>query len=287
MSTTTTEIVEKIEQATVVSGFAKRNANKERIEQEEKELEELKAQNVEEPDELDEPAYGVEDKTFKKRYGDLRRHSQKKETELQNQLDELKRQLSASTKKEIKYPKSEDELETWMRQYPDVAQIVETIAMKKMHEQSTEYESKFKEIDAMKQTALKERAVAELLNLHPDFIEIKESDDFEEWTEQQPTLIQDALWHNETDALSAARAIDLYKADRGISKKKSSSKKDAAKSIGAISGNSSPSNSGKEGYLRESEVDKWSIDEYENRKDEIAEAINKDKFIYDLRGGAR
>jgi len=67
MSTTTTEIVEKIEQATVVSGFAKRNANKERIEQEEKELEELKAQNVEEPDELDEPAYGVEDNRKKKR----------------------------------------------------------------------------------------------------------------------------------------------------------------------------------------------------------------------------
>jgi len=41
MSTTTTEITKKVEQVKVASGFAKRNANKKRIEDEEAELAEL------------------------------------------------------------------------------------------------------------------------------------------------------------------------------------------------------------------------------------------------------
>lgn len=101
MSTTTTEMATKVEQVKVASGFAKRNANKERIEAEEKELEELRKANMpsadsedSQDDEAGEPE-GAEEKTFKKRYGDLRRHAQKKETELQDQIDELRTQLEA------------------------------------------------------------------------------------------------------------------------------------------------------------------------------------------------
>jgi methylphosphotriester-DNA--protein-cysteine methyltransferase len=160
------------------AGFMKRNANKERIEQEEKEMEELLNLNEETEEEQEEDSdsvddgrepEGAEEKTFKKRYGDLRRHAQKKEQDLQKQIDELRTQLEASTKKEIKYPKSEEELGQWMTQYPDVAKIVETIAMKKAHEQASEFESKFKQIDDMKAEAMREKAEAELMRLHPDF----------------------------------------------------------------------------------------------------------------------
>ena len=51
MSTTQTEITEKVEQVTVVSGFAKRNANKKRIEEEEAELAELMKAKEEAPEE--------------------------------------------------------------------------------------------------------------------------------------------------------------------------------------------------------------------------------------------
>ena len=216
------------------AGFMKRNANKERIEQEEKEMEELlKAQRgneeeqEEDSDSVDdgrEPE-GAEEKTFKKRYGDLRRHAQKKEQDLQKQIDELRTQLEASTKKEIKYPKSEEELGQWMTQYPDVAKIVETIAMKKAHEQASEFESKFKQIDEMKAEAMREKAEAELMRLHPDFDAIRDSDEFHDWVEEQPKWVQDALYDNDNDAVSAARAIDLYKSDKGIKAKKPSSNK--------------------------------------------------------------
>jgi hypothetical protein len=278
------------------AGFMKRNANKERIEQEEKEMEELlKAQRgneeeqEEDSDSVDdgrEPE-GAEEKTFKKRYGDLRRHAQKKEQDLQKQIDELRTQLEASTKKEIKYPKSEEELGQWMTQYPDVAKIVETIAMKKAHEQASEFESKFKQIDEMKAEAMREKAEAELMRLHPDFDTIRDSDEFHDWVEEQPKWVQDALYDNDNDAVSAARAIDLYKSDKGIKAKKSSSNKEAAKSIGTRGERNSPDTDDTKSYIRESQIARMSSQEYEKREDEIAEAIRTGKFIYDVSGSAR
>lgn len=294
MSTTTTEMTEKVEQVKVVSGFGKRNANKKRIEEEEAELARL-MDETEQPEQADaeqvddgpEPET-AEEKTFKKRYGDLRRHAQKKEGELQSQVDELRAQLEASTKQQIQYPTSEAELESWMEQYPDVAKIVETIAMKKAHEQTSEFESKFREIDEMRMEAVKEKAEAELMRLHPDFNDIRDDDAFHNWVDEQPKWVMDALYHNDSDAMSASRAIDLYKADMGISKKPTSnSNKEAAKAVGTRTQRSSPEQDGKAGILRESEVNKWSADEFERRQDEIALAIQEDRFILDMSGGAR
>ena len=294
MSTTTTEMATKVEQVKVASGFAKRNANKKRIEEEEAELEALVKENrgeqeatEESIDDGPEPT-SAEEKTFKKRYGDLRRHSQKKEGDLQKQIDELKLQLEASTKQEIQYPKSEGELEAWMEKYPDVAKIVETIAMKKAHEQASEFESKFKAIDEMKMEAQREKAEAELMRLHPDFEDIRETDEFHNWVEEQPKWVQDALYDNDADAISAGRAIDLYKADMGIAtKKKSSNDKDAAKAIGTRSERSSPESDETKSYIKESDVNRMTAQQYEKNADTIAEAIRTGKFIYDLSGSAR
>jgi hypothetical protein len=294
MSTTTTEMTKKVEQVKVASGFAKRNANKKRIEEEEAELAELINAKDKAPEEINEETddgpepESAEERTFKKRYGDLRRHAQKKESELQQQIDELRLQLEASTKKEIQYPKSEDELTEWMEKYPDVAQIVETIAMKKAHEQASEFESKFKAIDEMKLEAQREKAEAELMRIHPDFEEIRETDQFHNWVEEQPKWVQDALYDNDADAVSAARAIDLYKADMGITgKKKSSANKDAAKAIGTRSERSAPEGDESKSYIKESDIARMSAAQYEKIADDVAEAIRTGKFIYDLSGSAR
>ena len=163
----------------------------------------------------------------------------------------------------------------WMEQYPDVAKIVETIAMKKAHEQAAEYESKFKQIDEMRTEAQREKAEAELVRLQPDF-------------EEQPRWVQDALYDNGDDAMSASRAIDLYKADMGITTKNKSSKaKDAAKAIGTRSKGSTPDNNRTKGQIKESDVNRMTTQEYEKAADEIAESIRTGKFIYDLSGSAR
>jgi len=265
----------------------------ERVKREEEELEELlKEQRGEvkaEPEEEKEAEpTSAEEKTFKKRYSDLRRHQQKQAEEFKTELAAMKSQLESATKKEMKLPKSDEDIEQWASDYPDVAAIVETIAMKKAREQSSALEERLKAIDEMQNTATKEKAEAALMQMHPDFDEIRDSDDFHEWAEEQPKWVQDALYENDNDARSAARAIDLYKADRNISKAtKGKSDKGAAEAVAPKNKRSKPQDNEASTYLRESQVDKMSTKEYEKRSDEIMEAIRSGKFIYDLSGSAR
>jgi hypothetical protein len=273
--------------------FANRKyTNEEKRKMEEEELEQLlKEQRGEVEQESSEPEdeepTNAEEKTFKKRYSDLRRHQQKQAEEFKEEIEKLKSQLNAATKKEMRLPKSDEDLESWAKQYPDVAAIVETIAIKKAKEQADSLEERMKVIDDMQYTAKKEKAEAELMRLHPDFDEIRDSDEFHEWAEEQPKWVQDALYENDNDAKSAARAIDLYKADKGMSSKKSASDKSAAKSVDSRRSRSKPQDDGSGTYMKESQVQKMSPQEYEAKSDEIMEAIRSGKFIYDVSGSAR
>jgi len=272
--------------------FANRKyTNEEKRKKEEEELEQLLAEQKGETEQVEEPKEeepkNAEERSFKKRYGDLRRHQQSKEKEYEDRIKTLEEQLTQSTKSEIKLPKSDEDIEAWAKQYPDVAGIVETIAIKKAREQAESLEARVKEIDEMKATATREKAEVELLKLHPDFGEIRDSDDFHEWADEQPKWVQDALYENDQDAKSAARAIDLYKSDRGIGKKKSATSKDAARSVGTRNERSKPQSDPMGNAIKESDVQKMSAVEYERNSDEIMEAIRTGNFIYDLSGSAR
>ena len=272
----------------------RKSANSERIEQDEKELKELLEEkenvNKESTEEVEvqevEPV-NAEEKSFKKRYGDLRRHQQTKEKEYENRIKALEEQLAESTKSEIKLPKSDEDIEAWAKQYPDVAGIVETIAIKKAREEAQGLEDAKKEIKEMKTATAREKAEVELMRAHPDFGEIRDSDDFHNWAEEQPKWVQEALYENDTDARSASRAIDLYKADMNITTKKPVSTKDAARSVDSRSSRDEPKVDGKEGTFTESQVAKMTTQQYEKASDQIMEAIRTGKFIYDMSGSAR
>jgi len=272
--------------------FANRKyTNEEKRKMEEEELEQLMKEQrgeVEEAEPQEAEPTSAEEKTFKKRYSDLRRHQQQQAEEFKKEIEALKSQLSQATKKEMKLPKSDEDIEAWATEYPDVAAIVETIAMKKAREQSTDLEERLKAIDEMQVSATKEKAEAELMRLHPDFGDIRDSDDFHEWAEEQPKWVQEALYDNDNDAKSAARAIDLYKSDRNISKAKPSKNgKGAAEAVNTKNTRSKPQENEASTYLRESQVQKMSPQEYEKQSDEIMEAIRSGKFIYDVSGSAR
>jgi hypothetical protein len=268
--------------------FANRKySNEERIKREEEELEQMMAERSAPKEDVEQEAEptNAEERSFKKRYGDLRRHQQQKEREYEERINKLEQQLKDASQKSIKLPKSDQDIEAWTKQYPDVAAIVETIAIKKAREQAQSMEERVKEIDEMKASAAREKAEAELMRLHPDFDEIRDDDDFHEWVEEQPKWVQDALYENDTDARSAARAIDLYKADRNIKVKKSSPR-DAASAV-STKGRSKPAESDTSKGFRESQVAKMSAAEYERVADDVMEAIRTGKFIYDLSGSAR
>jgi hypothetical protein len=280
----------EVEAPKKVAFMNKQYSNADRIKKEEEELEQLiaeqKGKAVEQEPQEAEPK-NAEERSFKKRYGDLRRHQQQKEKEYEDRIKALEQQLNQAASKEIRLPKSDEDIEAWATKYPDVAAIVETIAIKKAKEQAADLEDRVRAVDEMRETAAREKAEAELLKLHPDFNDIRDDDDFHEWAEEQPKWVQDALYENDNDARSAARAIDLYKADRGITKKKKATPKDAARSVNTRSERSNIQPDGNGNVIRESEVQKMSAAEYEKYSDEIMEAIRSGNFIYDLSGSAR
>ena len=223
-----------------------------------------------------------EEKNFKKRYGDLRRHMQEKEKDFTAKLEKLEKQLESAAKNELVLPKSEEEIDAWAKKYPDIAGIVEAIAAKEADKKSSTLDARLAEIEALRSTAKREKAEAELTQIHPDFVSIREDDAFHTWADNQPKWVQDALYENTDDAKSVARVIDLYKADTGIVTKRSSTSDKAAASSVKSKRSAAPEPEDSSSYLRESQVAKMTIKEYEKRADEIMEAQRNGKFVYDL-----
>jgi len=286
------EIVE-VQEAPKTMMMQRKSRVRERVEEDEAELQQMleersgeeKAAEVQAKE--DAVPDTAEERSYKKRYADLRRGSQKAKEDLEDRINKLESQLKQSTEQEMRLPKSDEDIDAWANKYPDVAAIVETIAIKKAREQQAGLEDKVKEIDAMRETASRERAEVELLKVHPDFGEIRDSDDFHNWAEEQPKWVQDALYENDNDARSAARAIDLYKIDNNISTKKSSNNKDAARSVNSKQTRNSPSTDKTSGSYKESQVAKMTAQEYEKNADTIMEAIRSGRFDYDVSGNAR
>ena len=237
---------------------------------------------------VEEQVEDTEEETFKKRYGDLRRYMQQTVENKDKELETLKRQLQAKTKEEFKLPTSEDEIEAWASKYPEVAKIVDSIAQKRAREASQEVEQSMSDLRKMKAQLEKEKAEHQLKQMHPDFDSIRADRDFHEWVKEQPSYIQDALYKNETDAIAAGRAIDLYKSDKGmIAQKRSDSQleKEAAKAV-KKTGKNSPSASPNAEWS-ESKVANLKAYEYEKYEEEILSAMQSNKFVYDMSGGAR
>jgi len=286
-------MAEEVKPETKVAFANRKYSNEDKRKMEEEELEQLIAEQKGETTEATEEVaeaepINAEEKSFKKRYGDLRRHMQDKEKDWDDKFKTLQRQLEDSTKQEIKLPKSDGDIEAWAEQYPDVAAIVETIAIKKAKEQAAGLEERVKEIDEMKADAARKKAEVELMTAHPDFGEIRDDDAFHNWVDEQPKWVQDALYENASDSRSAARAIDLYKADMGINKTKpASNNKDAARSVNSRSNSSAPDSEDSKNVYKESQVNKMTAQQYEKASDAIMEAIRTGKFIYDMSGNAR
>jgi hypothetical protein len=257
------------------------------IEEEEKEIEELEsARNGEEAKEEEVQILHPEEETFKKRYGDLRRHQQKTQEQHTDELRQLKFQIEGLTKKQVKLPKTDDELEEWAKKYPDVAKIVETIATKKAVEARKDVDEKLRYVDEMQTKVKVEKAENELEKLHPDFEDIRADQAFHDWVGIQPKWIQSALYENDTDHLAASKAIDLYKLETKRGDKKTNATKDAARSVSNTKRAEEPTTVDKNVWS-ESKVQSLTGQEWDKHEEKISASIKNGTFVYDLTGGAR
>ena len=213
----------------------------------------------------------AEDRVFKKRYDDLKKHYDSTINKHKDELKSLRTQLESSTTQFVP-PKSKEELEAWRKEYPDVYDMVETIAINKATTQTADLENKYKDLKLQQEQIAKEKAEVELLKLHPDFNDIRANDDFHAWAEQQDPTIQGWLYENTSNSKLAARAIDLYKMDRGLSKltkkEEKDVKKEAAKAISKTK-KSTDTDVPKKKIWKTSEISKLKPHQFERLEKEI------------------
>ena len=165
----------------------------------------------------------AQDHDWKKRYSDLKSYHDRKNNEWSQQQELIEAKLKLAEQKanhpEI-LPKSPEELEEFKKEYPDVYNVVETVAKLQSAERMQEVEARLEELKKSEQESQIRLAEKELLSLHPDFIEIKDSPEFLSWLDEQPASIAEGIKKNRTDAKWASRVLDLFKVDNNISPKK-------------------------------------------------------------------
>ena len=226
--------------------------------------------------EAKEDTLSAEERTFKKRYGDLRRHVQQKEKEWEEKFSALEKR---SEREGIVPPKSDEDIDNWAKQYPDVAGIVETIATKKAQEMFEKANIRIKEIDEERMELKRDSAENVIRKAHSDFDDLRAADEFHNWAEQQPKWVKDALYENSDDPDSVIRVIDLYKMDNGLTvsdKKKNT--KNAAKTV-ARKSKTEVDLADANNMIKASDVAKMSNEEFAEKSDEINAALRSGKFI--------
>ena len=282
------------------AGFVDRGFNQSKkraaMEAEEKEIAKLEAEQrgetLEEDDEVeavveteeveDDSKLSGEEKSFKKRYGDLRRHMADKEKDWNERFENLEK---SSTN--IVPPKSDEDIEQWASEYPDIAGIVETIAAKKAQELFSKADSRLQKLDELQNEAVRKTAETTIMESHSDFVKIRESDEFHSWADEQPKWVQDAVYENADDPYSVVRVLDLYKSDKGLTKQAKKAGTKAAASMVSKTSKTKVDTEDSTGQIRESDVAKMSSKEFEQNLDAINKAMRSQKFIYDISGSAR
>ena len=116
---------------------------------------------------------------------------------------------------------------------------------------------------------------------HPDFDDIRNSDDFHTWAKEQPEAIQDWIYNNVDNPDLASRAIDLFKKDIGLDtpKKKKSSSKQTKSAADMVSTKTTSVEPTQEKIWSEKEIAAMSMAEFDKYESEISEAMQQGRII--------
>jgi len=218
---------------------------------------------------------------YKKRYDDLKKHYDSRLNEFKTREQEL---LEEATKNRTEYntPKSPEELEAFKQEYPDVYEVVETVAHLQSESKAKVLEERLSQLQEREQHLMQQDALKRLAENHPDFEDIKNSDTFQDWTQEQPESIQQWILGNTDDADLASRALDLFKKDFGIAasnKKQSNSKPTKQSAADMVSTKTTSVDASQERIWSEKEIAAMSIQEYDKHESAISEAWQEGRII--------
>lgn len=215
---------------------------------------------------------------YKKRYDDLKTHYDSRLNEFKAREQELI-QEAVSNRPEYKAPKSAEELEKFKNEYPDVYEVVESVAHMQSENQVAELQTRLDAMQGRETEILKQEAEKDLREKHPDFDEIRNSDEFQEWANLQPESIKDWIFNNPSDATLASRALDLFKKDIGLEQPKSNSKQTKQSAADMISTKTTSVEPNQQRVWSEREIAAMSVAEFDKYESEISDAMQEGRII--------
>ena len=215
---------------------------------------------------------------YKKRYDDLKTHYDSRLNEFKVREQELIQQ-AVSNRPEYKAPKSAEELEEFKNEYPDVMAVVETVAHLQSESKTKVLEERLSALQNRENELIRKDAEKNLREKHPDFDEIRNSDEFQEWANSQPKSIKDWIFNNPSDATLASRALDLFKKDIGLEQPKSNSKQTKQSAADMISTKTTSVEPNQQRVWSEREITAMSVAEFDKYESEISDAMQEGRII--------
>lgn len=222
---------------------------------------------------LEQSPVDAEEKVWKKRYDDARRHMNKLTAKVKTLEEQVE---SASESDQSPLPTNTAEVKAWVEKYPEVYEVIKSAVISSSD--NKEVKKQLSELKAQQTQIAYDRAYTEILKVHPDFDELKNNQTFLDWLESQSKMIQDTLYQNTSDHATAIRSIDLYKYDLAKAKKPKSSARDAAKAV-TKSNKTQELDTGEEKVWTNAEIEAMSIQDYEKNEAAIKEAMAKGKIV--------
>ena len=215
---------------------------------------------------------------YKKRYDDLKAHYDSRLNEFKAREQELIQEAVAN-RPEYKAPKSPEELEKFKNEYPDVYEVVESVAHMQSENQVAELQTRLDAMQGREAEILKREAEKDLREKHPDFDDIRNSDEFQDWANLQPEAIKDWIFNNPNDATLASRALDLFKKDIGLEQPKSNSKQTKQSAADMISTKTTSVEPNQQRVWSEREIAAMSVAEFDKYESEISDAMQEGRII--------
>ena len=216
---------------------------------------------------------------YKKRYDDLKKHYDSKLNEFKSREEEL---LSQVKQPDYKAPKTEEELEKFKSEYPDVYEVVETVAHLQSESKAKVLEERLSKLQERELQLVRQDAEKRLMDKHPDFGDIRNSDDFHEWAKEQHESIQAWVYDNDDDADLASRALDLFKRDIGMDvteTTKSDSKPTRQSAADMVSTKTTSIEPMQEKIWSEKEIAAMSVVEFDKYEKEISDAMQEGRIV--------
>ena len=216
---------------------------------------------------------------YKKRYDDLKKHYDSRLSEFKQREQELIAEATAN-RPEYQAPKTAEELEQFKAEYPDVYEVVETVAHLQSEDKVASLQQRLDALQERETEILKREAEKDLMAKHPDFTELRNSEEFHQWAEAQPEEIKDWIYNNPNNASLASKAIDLFKLENGITPvKPSQNKSERSSAADMVSTKTTTVDEKQPKIWTQQEIAALPMAEYDRLEKEIDKAVEEGRVI--------